>query len=162
MRLQNSWHITVTGQHIYNHPISLSRNQSSLDHRFLLMFIKIQQCTDLPAFAKEQNQKLSDVIGMKEGIMAGCTWVSESGYDTRLAEDFSAVRPTEPNSEETLKQDWYIPRKQDGKFRETVSEPGGVDQQLLLMRHTKDKAEIQGEHQQGGGSLGGQVTQILR
>ena len=47
-------------------------------------------------------------------------------------------------------------KEEDDQAWETVSEPGGVDQQLLFVRHTKDETE--GEQQQGGGTLGEQVS----
>ena len=51
---------------------------------------------------------------------------------------------------------------QDGKLGERVVEPGGVDQQLLLVCHSKDEAEREGEQQPGGGTVGGQVPIFLR
>ena len=52
---------------------------------------------------------------------------------------------------------------QDGKLGERVGESGGVDQQLLLVRHSKDEAETEeGEQQPGGGTVGGQVPTFLR
>ena len=47
-------------------------------------------------------------------------------------------------------------KEEDDQAWETVGEPGGVDQQLLFVRHTKDETE--GEQQQGGGTLGEQVS----
>ena len=39
-------------------------------------------------------------------------------------------------------------QEEDDQAWETVSEPGGVDQQLLLLRHSKDEAETQEGEQQ--------------
>ena len=81
---------------------------------------------------------------------------SQAGARLRRSHTNQTVRTVRDSTKKIV---W---KEEDDQAWETVSEPGGVDQQLLLVCHSKDEAEREGDQQPGGGTVGGQVTIFLR